>query len=90
MKASVTTLSLHMWKKCNSCKWGPLVWSQHAGPNPRLPPAYANKQPIVSSRMVDIGTYLLSEMPDPSSERVSKHDPLPRGPFAVKQRLKDA
>lgn len=57
-------------------------------------PAYANKQPTVPFRRVDFAwTYLLivivSFLPAPSGERVSKHVPLPSGP-AVNQRLKDA
>lgn len=81
--ASVTAVSTHTWKKYNSCKCG--------GPCGHSP---ANKQPTIPFSRVDFAwTYLLivivSFLPAPSGERVSKHAPLPHR-LAVNQRPKDA
>lgn len=37
LKASVTTLSLHAWKKCNSCKWGARVVTARPAESPAHP-----------------------------------------------------
>lgn len=37
MKASVTTLSVNMWQKCNSCKWGARMVAARGAKSPSNP-----------------------------------------------------